>query len=597
MHGKIKMSKRTRTDPKSTGSSWLRGRSAPDSAGCSRGEANAAAGILGRRLKGRGLADLSHTALMRLAILVAILAALVWSYLPTLSDLVVFWQNNSDYSAGALVPLVAAYVVWADRRRLGAMPAGTSWEGIIVLLAAQSLCFYGLLYMYGSLERLSFLLTIVGICLLIVGRSVTWRVAPVLLFLLLMFPLPNRVHNTVSLPLQNFASVSAVAGLEMLGYLVTQEGNILRLSDQTTVAVAEACSGLRMLTAFVIVAASLAFVVNRPRWQKVVVVASSIPVAILANTMRLIVTVLLFEYVGSETGEKFFHDFAGLMMIPFAWATLMAELWLLRWMTGDATSNKVGSKSLSKKGRLAGKPVKDSVLPVASNSRPSFGKVAVICVLVLVIVAGVGHRLLAGRIDLAMGQSVDLRQPLTNLPMQIGDWQGQDVPLDENVRRVAGDDDSVNRQYVNQKTGRSIGVYVGYMGRPRSRMGHRPDVCYPAHGFEKQSSRLVSIGTAKHAEVPAVLYEFAAPQLGGLRDLVLATYIINGRYVNDVDVANDYNTRTIGLVEQPKAYVARIQLSIRATGDTEADMAALSSLSQELCYGAMTMMPIMELHL
>jgi exosortase len=129
-----------------------------------------------------------------------------------------------------------------------------------------------------------------------------------------------------------------VFGLELLGYLVAREGNVLRLSDQNTIAVAEACSGLRMLTAFVIVGAALAFVIRRPAWQKVIVVLSTVPVAILANTLRLMVTALVYEHVGSDVGERLFHDFAGLTMIPCAFVILLVELRLLRWLSTTGES-------------------------------------------------------------------------------------------------------------------------------------------------------------------------------------------------------------------------------------------------------------------
>jgi len=101
------------------------------------------------------------------------------------------------------------------------------------------------------------------------------------------------------------------------------------LNETTPIAVAEACSGLRMLMAFVIVAAFVAYMVKRPRAQKAVLLVSSIPVAVACNILRLCVTAVLFVLVGSEVGQKFFHDFAGLVMMPAAALLLFAELWLM----------------------------------------------------------------------------------------------------------------------------------------------------------------------------------------------------------------------------------------------------------------------------
>jgi exosortase/archaeosortase family protein len=96
------------------------------------------------------------------------------------------------------------------------------------------------------------------------------------------------------------------------------------------VAVAEACSGLRMLTAFVVVSATLAYLVNRPRWQKGVLLVSSVPIAIACNLARLVVTAALFGAGYSKAAGTFFHDFAGLVMMPLAVFILAGELWLMK---------------------------------------------------------------------------------------------------------------------------------------------------------------------------------------------------------------------------------------------------------------------------
>ncbi len=529
----------------------------------------------------------------RLAVFLALLAGLVWSYWPTLSDLGAFWIANSDYSAGALVPLVAGWVIWSERKELAKLPVGTCWSGLALLVFAQGIRMYGLLYMYGSLERLSLVLTIVAACLLLVGRPITWRLRYVLLFLVLMFPLPNRVHDEVAMPLQTFASNSAVVGLEMMGYLISQEGNVLRLSDRTTVAVAEACSGLRMLTAFVVVAGALAFVVNRPTWQKATVVASSIPVAIFSNTIRLILTVILFEHVGSELGEKFFHDIAGYLMIPFAWAVLMGELWLLRWITGGETDEE---EKTVRKHAPAGRRV---VLRSQSRSQAPAWQVfaarasrpGAVAALAAVVTCGFGYRVLAAKIDVALAQTVPLLQSLSTVPLQLGPWQGQDIPLDETVRRIAGEDDYLNRQYVNDGTGRSIGLYVGYLGRPRSRMGHRPDVCYITHGFKQLSEEPVVIDGSDGERMPALLYEFEPPQMGAPHQLVMVLYSVNGKYVNSVASANSYNTRGAGLISRDASYAGRIQVAMSASGDRTSDVRTLSTFAAMVAEPIEALMP------
>ena len=267
----------------------------------------------------------------------ALLGCFVWSYWPTIRDLFAFWQANEDYSSGQFVPLIALYLLWGKRTQLAELPVRTSGWGLGLLLVAQLIRFYGIYDLYGSLERYSLILTIIGTTWFILGTRCVLRLKWILLFLFLAIPLPNRVHSAVSLPLQDFATRSAVFGLELIGHLVVREGNVLRMSDQNTVAVAEACSGLRMLNAFAVVCVAMAFIVRRPLGQKALLVFSAVPIAVFSNTVRLVATVLLFEYAGSQTAERFFHDFAGITMMPFAIAALVLELKLLSWLRGNSS--------------------------------------------------------------------------------------------------------------------------------------------------------------------------------------------------------------------------------------------------------------------
>jgi exosortase len=188
---------------------------------------------------------------------------------------------------------------------------------------------YGLLFLYESLERYSLILTISGLVLLMAGWQVFKQVFWILIFLFLMVPLPGRVHNAISSPMQSMATNGAVMMLELMGIIVNQEGNVMVLNDNVRMAVAEACSGLRMLTAFIVVSAVFAYVIDRPVWQKVIVLCSSIPVAIFCNLVRLDVTALLFLWTSSALADRFFHDFAGLTMMPLAILILVGELLLI----------------------------------------------------------------------------------------------------------------------------------------------------------------------------------------------------------------------------------------------------------------------------
>lgn len=259
--------------------------------------------------------------------------ALVWCYWPVLASLHLDWMTDENYSVGQLVPFAAVFVLWHKRSALSAMKPRICWAGAGVICLSLLMRLAGLVYLYESAERYAMLLSLYGVVLLCMGWKATWSLRYILTFLLLMIPLPGRVHNLISGPLQNQATAGAVFCLELLGVTVTQSGNTIVLNHATELAVAEACSGLRMLTAFVVVSAVLAMIIQRPSWQKFVLLASSIPVAIVCNLIRLLVTAYLYMTLDSAVAEKFFHDFAGLVMMPLAIGMLLGELWLMQALT------------------------------------------------------------------------------------------------------------------------------------------------------------------------------------------------------------------------------------------------------------------------
>lgn len=277
---------------------------------------------------------LSETVVRLIPPVALLLAVTAWAYWPTMVDLFKEWQHDDDYSAGQLVPLVAVFFVWVARKRLADLTLRPCWAGgLALLLLAQAARAYGVLFLFESADRYSLVVTIAALVLLVGGTKVFWRVKWILLFLFLMVPLPGRIHNLINGPLQSFASTASVFVLEAFGVRVSQQGNVVTLDGRIPMAVAEACSGLRMLTAFIIVAAFIAYMVKRPTWQKTVLVLSSIPVAVLCNVLRLVATAVLFLHASTETAEKFFHDFAGLVMMPAAVMLMFGQLWLLAAIT------------------------------------------------------------------------------------------------------------------------------------------------------------------------------------------------------------------------------------------------------------------------
>ncbi len=256
----------------------------------------------------------------------------LWSYWPSFVDLWNIWQRSDEYSSGLLVPFLAIYVLWSRRHDITNCPIRPCILGLFAFVAAQGIRLIGLFLMYGSLEMLSIALSIAALVLFFFGWRLFRKVSTILLFLCLMLPWPKQVEAAVALPLQRWATSSAVFCLQIMGYEVVAEGNIIHIG-QATVAVAEACNGLRMITAFFVIGGLVALLVERAWWQKLIVLASCLPIALVCNTARLTITAIAFTIVNHENLEVVFHDFGGYAMMPLALAGIVAELWLLAKLT------------------------------------------------------------------------------------------------------------------------------------------------------------------------------------------------------------------------------------------------------------------------
>lgn len=262
--------------------------------------------------------------------------ALYW--IPTLRGLAKIWTSSDEYSSGMLVPLLTGVIVWMRRRDLSDCPVRPAvWLGSAIVLLAQGVRFFGLYYMFSSLDNISLILTVAGLIVMVFGLGLTLRLWSVLAFLCLMLPFPNQVRNFIALPLQEWATASAVFVLETLGFNVIREGNVINLNG-TMVAVAEACNGLRMLTAFIMVCALVVLTMRRTLLEKVLLLLSCVPIALLCNTLRLAITSIAFTVLSTEKWEKAFHDYGGLAMMPLALFLIVGQLWLFNRLFYSAPS-------------------------------------------------------------------------------------------------------------------------------------------------------------------------------------------------------------------------------------------------------------------
>ena len=233
------------------------------------------------------------------------------------------WMHDPNYSHGVLVPLFSGFLIWRIRHRLARLPIRPSWWGLGGIAGALGMLVVGKLGAELFLTRSSFIFLLGGIVLYFLGwRRLRALLFP-LLFLFLMIPIPALIFNQISLPLQFFASHVASSLLTLAGVPVLRAGNIIRLPTMT-LEVAQACSGIRSLISLIALAIIYGYFVESSLWRRMVLVAAAVPIAVLANAVRIMGTGMLVEYWSPEWATGFFHAFSGWVVFVVALLLLFA---------------------------------------------------------------------------------------------------------------------------------------------------------------------------------------------------------------------------------------------------------------------------------
>lgn len=249
-------------------------------------------------------------------------------YLPVLYHMVLHWRAVDDYSHGFLIAPLALYFAWERRSRLHGVPISGSWWGLLPLSLGVLALTIGRLGVELTSMRTGFVLTLIGLVLLLFGRKVFEVLAFPLLFLFLMVPLPQSLVNVIAFPLQLMAASAAVESLHVMGIPALLEGNIIHLAH-SELFVAQACSGLRSLMALLTLGVVFAYFLQRGTLKRLIIVFSTIPIAIFVNAVRVALTGFLAHSYGKEAASGIIHDFQGLITFFLAFLVLLVEARLL----------------------------------------------------------------------------------------------------------------------------------------------------------------------------------------------------------------------------------------------------------------------------
>ncbi len=249
-------------------------------------------------------------------------------YSPLYPELFNTWMTHSNNSHGILVPIVSAYFAWQKKEELQSLAVqGRAWGGVLL---CASLLLYIISFAGGIafIARITMVSSLIGLVAFTYGNRFVQSLMFPLLFLLFMVPVPQTLIGIVALPLQLFATTISAAIIKALSIPVYQDGNMLYFV-QTQLEVAEACSGIRSIVSLTMLSVIFIHVMQQGWQRKLIMLLSAIPLAIVANIIRVSGTGILAHFYGDKAARSFLHESSGLLVFVFGFVVLSVEFFLL----------------------------------------------------------------------------------------------------------------------------------------------------------------------------------------------------------------------------------------------------------------------------
>lgn len=248
------------------------------------------------------------------------------------------WINDPSWSHGFLIPLFSLYFVNQNKEQLLDLEPKTNWLGFFGILFCLFVYPLNLAYMHFGYGNPLLMIACLGAVVLFIGGwklvKYTWLPIGYLIFAV---PLPVRLYKEITIPMRKLAASVATALLNLVPELEAKASGVVidviykGQPLEPSLDVAEACSGMRLLMAFVALGVAMAYLHYRPIWQRLVLLASTIPIAILCNVIRVTTTGFIYILWDPKYAQGLYHDMLGMLMLPLAFGFY----WLLAWFMSN----------------------------------------------------------------------------------------------------------------------------------------------------------------------------------------------------------------------------------------------------------------------
>jgi exosortase D (VPLPA-CTERM-specific) len=436
-------------------------------------------------------------------------------YRSALTQMVLSDWSKEDYSHSYLIPFVVLYLVWEKRAALSRLQSAPSWTGL--LLVVLGVGFFWLGELGGEFYTLyfSFWLVVVGGLLIFIGREKVKTIWFSLAMVFAMFPFPNFINFRMTFQLRLLSSRLGVWMLRLYGMSAYREGNVIDLGF-TQLQVVDACSGLRYVMPLLVLALLLAYWFRAHWWKRLLLVFSSIPLAIFVNGFRIAATGVLYSVIGAEAAEGFFHGFSGWLIFLFCIPFLLVEMWVL----GKLPPGGIQVPHSNAPGYSPDNPESKIQNPKSPFFHPAFVVAATVLVLTAVLSNTVNFR-----------EKIPIKKPLASLPVTIGEWTGDREPMEQQYIDALRFSDYAMVNYHDPRN-RTVNFYTAYYESQRKgEATHSPETCLPGSGWEfrEAGAAAVPLGHGRSIRINRAFIEKT-----GARQLTYYWFAQRGRVLTNL---------------------------------------------------------------
>jgi exosortase len=261
-----------------------------------------------------------------------------WTFRYEIERIVFKWISDPSWSHGFLIPFFSLYFINQRKKEILTLRSRPNYVGLFFLLCC--LLFYILNMSIPSLRatyiRQVLMVTTLGtIVFFLCGWQMVQYTWLAVFFLIFAIPLPQGYYIRLTMPMRKLAAVIATALLNLVGGLEASVSGVIidvfykGKHMEPALNVAEACSGMRLLMAFLALGVAMAYLHYRPIWQRMVLLASTIPIAIFCNIVRVTVTGFIHVFIDPKYAQGFYHDILGMGMLVLAFGLYYFIAWFM----------------------------------------------------------------------------------------------------------------------------------------------------------------------------------------------------------------------------------------------------------------------------